>query len=528
MSLLKVENLSVSINSQIILDNISLDVEKGEITAITGESGSGKSMTAFAVMQLLPNGSFQNGKILLSGLNLPYLTETELCKIRGSQIGMVFQEPMTALNPLKTIGNQVAETVKLHRSVTYFEALEVAKATLNRVELPPENFPLSLYPYQLSGGQRQRVVIAMAIASNPKLGRADEPTTALDVTTQAQILKLLQDLVDDLNMGMIMITHDLAVVNNMANYISIMHKGKIVEKGPAKKIFTEMKHPYTKMLFNASNHKVKLPKQNTNNPLLEVKNLSRDYVLPRTKFFSKPKIVRAVNNVSFTLNKGERLGLVGESGCGKSTLTRALLGLEEIQEGEIRVSGGVVSKNNETSFASKKNMQVVFQDPFGSFNPRHKVSKLISEPLFLDKKIMKKEDLNDLLINTLISVGLSADDRNKYIHEFSGGQRQRIAIARALIVKPEIIIFDEAVSALDVSVRAQILDLLAYLCKTLNLTYIFISHDLSVVRTITDKVMVMKNGEIIESGKTENILTNPKHNYTKKLIEAAPSLPSFC
>ena len=231
MSLLKIENLSVSINSQRILDNISLDVEKGEITAITGESGSGKSMTAFAVMQLLPNGSFQNGKILLSDLNLPSLTETELCKIRGSQIGMVFQEPMTALNPLKTIGNQVAETVRLHRSVTYFEALEIAKATLNRVELPPENFPLSLYPYQLSGGQRQRVVIAMAIASKPKLLIADEPTTALDVTTQAQILQLLKDLVDDLNMGMIMITHDLAVVNNMANNISIMHKGKIVEKG---------------------------------------------------------------------------------------------------------------------------------------------------------------------------------------------------------------------------------------------------------------------------------------------------------
>ena len=356
---------------------------------------------------------------------------------------------------------------------------------------------------------------------------ADEPTTALDVTTQSQILTLLKGLVTDLNMGMIMITHDLAVVHNMADKISVMYQGEIVEIGSTSTIFRTMKHPYTKMLFNASNHKVDLPKAITTEPLLEVSNLSRDYILPKTKIFEKPRIFRAVDKVSFTLHKGERLGLVGESGCGKSTLTRALLGLEEIQEGKIKISGQLVLKKDVDSFASKKRMQVVFQDPFGSFNPRHKVSRLISEPLYLEKKNITNDELKNLLETTLISVGLNRDDKEKYIHEFSGGQRQRIAIARALIVKPEIIIFDEAVSALDVSVRAQILDLIAELCRSLDLTYIFISHDLSVVRTITDKVMVMENGKIIEYGNTEKILTNPAHEYTVKLIEAAPSMPSF-
>lgn len=527
MSLLKLDNLNVNINGESILNDISLSVGEGEIVAITGESGSGKSMTALAIMQLLPNGSSQKGNILLKGKNICALSEIDLCKMRGNDIGMVFQEPMTALNPLQTIGKQVAETVKLHQGISNEKALEVAKSTLLQVELSPEKFPLSLYPHQLSGGQRQRVVIAMAIVSNPKLLIADEPTTALDVTTQAQILKLLKGLVDDLKMGLIMITHDLAVVHTMANSISVMHRGEIVEQGMTDKIFREMKHPYTRMLFNASKHQVKLPEKQLSEPLLDVANLTRDYVLPRTTLFSKPKIFRAVNNVSFSLKKGERLGLVGESGCGKSTLTRALLGLEEIQSGEIRVSGKTVSKNDKNSLASTQKMQVVFQDPFGSFNPRHKVSRLISEPLFSNRQLIDKKNLSKLLTDTLVSVGLDGDDKDKYIHEFSGGQRQRIAIARALIVKPELIIFDEAVSALDVSVRAQILDLLANLCRDLNLTYIFISHDLTVVRSITERVIIMKNGEIIESGATETVLTNPSHDYTKNLIQAAPSLPTF-
>ena len=527
MTLLKLNSINLDINGKSILKDISLEVRKGEIVAITGESGSGKSMTALSVMQLLPIGSVQHGSIFLEDTNLMSLTESELCRIRGNEIGMIFQEPMTALNPLKTIGSQIAETVKLHKAASHSDTIEIVKSTMRRVEMPAEKFPLNLYPHQLSGGQRQRVVIAMAIISRPKLLIADEPTTALDVTTQSQILALLKRLVADFDMGMIMITHDLAVVNNMAHKISVMHKGEIVEKGLTSAIFRNMKHPYTKMLFNASSHKVALPTAVTKDPLLEVSNLSRDYILPKTKIFDSPKIFRAVDRVSFTLHKGERLGLVGESGCGKSTLTRAILGLEEIQEGEIKISGQPVLANSFDSFASKKRMQVVFQDPFGSFNPRHRVSRLISEPLYLDKSHIKADKLENLLDTTLVSVGLKPDDKDKYIHEFSGGQRQRIAIARALIVKPEIIIFDEAVSALDVSVRAQILDLLADLCKSLNLTYIFISHDLSVVRTITDKVMVMENGKIIEYGNTEKILTNPTHEYTVKLIEAAPSMPSF-
>ena len=527
MTLLKLNSINLDINGKSILKDISLEVRKGEILAITGESGSGKSMTALSVMQLLPIGSVQSGSIFLEDTNLISLTESELCRIRGNEIGMIFQEPMTALNPLKTIGDQIAETVKLHKAASNRDTIEIVKSTMRRVEMPPEKFPLYLYPHQLSGGQRQRVVIAMAIISKPKLLIADEPTTALDVTTQSQILTLLKGLVTDLNMGMIMITHDLAVVHNMADKISVMNQGEIVEIGSTSTIFRTMKHPYTKMLFNASNHKVDLPKAITTEPLLEVSNLSRDYILPKTKIFEKPRIFRAVDKVSFTLHKGERLGLVGESGCGKSTLTRALLGLEEIQEGKIKISGQLVLKKDVDSFASKKRMQVVFQDPFGSFNPRHKVSRLISEPLYLEKRNITNDELNNLLETTLISVGLNRDDKEKYIHEFSGGQRQRIAIARALIVKPEIIIFDEAVSALDVSVRAQILDLIAELCRSLDLTYIFISHDLSVVRTITDKVMVMENGKIIEYGNTEKILTSPAHEYTVKLIEAAPSMPSF-
>ncbi|MGC1494866.1 MAG: dipeptide ABC transporter ATP-binding protein [Sulfitobacter sp.] len=528
MNLLEIKNLSLSIHGLNILNDITLSVGEGEIVAITGESGSGKSMTALAVMQLLPKGITSTGKIVLGDHDLTGLSESALCKIRGNDIGMVFQEPMTALNPVHTIGQQVTETIRIHdRSASRQEAKDRAVETLTRVGLPQDQFPLSRFPHELSGGQRQRVVIAMAIALRPRLLIADEPTTALDVTTQGQILDLLKKLAQEDGMGLLMITHDLAVVADMADRIVVMRAGEIVEQGDTHRLLKDMQHPYTRMLFAASSHHVTLPTTDAQRPLLEVNNVIRDYPMPRTKLFGAPTFFRAVNNVSFTIRRGERLGLVGESGCGKSTLTRALLGLEQIQSGRITVDGQPVFTDKKPNLAVRRKLQVVFQDPFGSFNPRHRVERLITEPFHLLPDPPKGSARTRAIDEALIAVGLTPKDASKYIHEFSGGQRQRIAIARALIIRPELILFDEAVSALDVSVRAQILDLLADLCVSYNLTYLFISHDLSVVRTITDRVLVMKSGEIVEQGETSSVFENPQHPYTQALISAAPVLPDF-
>ncbi|MBE1285180.1 MAG: dipeptide ABC transporter ATP-binding protein [Rhodobacteraceae bacterium] len=525
MSLLKIDTLSLSIAETPVLRDVSLSVEPGEIVALTGESGSGKSMTALALMQLLPDRSQTSGMIELDGVSILDQSEAQMCSIRGKSIGMVFQEPMTALNPVKTIGDQVMETVLIHQEMAPAQAKTHARNLLNHVGLPEDRFPLSRYPHELSGGQRQRVVIAMAIALRPKLLIADEPTTALDVTTQAQILRLLKSLVQEFDMGLVMITHDLAVVAEMADRIVVMRQGEVVETGPTKHLLANMQHPYTRMLFDASRHQVDLPPVPPPEPLLEVRNVVRDYRLPRTRLFHHPGHHRAVDNVSFTLQRGERLGLVGESGCGKSTLTRAILGLEEVQGGEILLNGSPVYSGTKPDLSVRRKMQVVFQDPFGSFNPRHRVDRLITEPFHLLETKPTGSERSDRIAEMLTAVGLSPDDATKYIHQFSGGQRQRIAIARALIIRPELILFDEAVSALDVSVRAQILDLLADLCQAYDLTYLFISHDLSVVRSVTDRVLVMKGGQIVEQGETETVFSNPSHSYTKSLIAAAPVLP---
>ncbi|KQI73752.1 microcin ABC transporter ATP-binding protein [Loktanella sp. 5RATIMAR09] len=524
MSLLAIKDLSLSIGNTRILHKVGLDIQAGEIVAITGESGSGKSMTAMAVMGLLPRGSVAKGEIMLNGTDILQTTESDLCTMRGNMMGIVFQEPMTALNPVQTIGAQVAETILIHEKTTKANAHKRAAAMLERVGL---SVPPSRYPHELSGGQRQRVVIAMAIALRPKLLIADEPTTALDVTTQARILDLLRDLVREFDMGLLLITHDLAVVADVADKIAVMQNGCVVESGATKHLFAHMQHPYTKALFAASAHTVSLPETPASSPILQVRNVARDYPISRKAFLGPRPKFRALHDISFQINAGERVGLVGESGCGKSTLTRAILGLEDVQEGQITLDGDPVFSDKRPNLAVRRKMQVVFQDPFSSFNPRHRVDRLITEPFHLLPSPPTGQARANAIAKALTDVGLSPADAGKYIHEFSGGQRQRIAIARALIIAPELIIFDEAVSALDVSVRAQVLDLIADLCRKRPLAYLFISHDLSVVRTVTDRVMVMQAGKIVEQGETETVFTQPQHPYTQTLIAAAPKLPDL-
>jgi len=526
MSLLAVRDLSVTIGATPILAGVAFDIAEGGVFGLVGESGSGKSMTALALMGLLPEGARAAGTAEVMGRNLLTLSERALTGLRGNEIGMIFQEPMTALNPMKTIGDQVAETLLIHRAAGHEGAREAARGTLARVGLPEDRFPLSLYPHELSGGQRQRVAIAMAIALRPRLLIADEPTTALDVTTQAQILDLLSGLARDEGMALLLITHDLAVVAGRTDHVAVMQGGRIVEQGATGEVFRTRAHDYTRRLFAAAGHRPArrawAGSQERQGALLSVDGAVREYTLPRPRAFAAHPRLRAVDGVSLTIRPGESLGLVGESGCGKSTLSRAILGLDPLQGGEIRLGGQAVTAGHTMPRALRARMQVVFQDPYGSFDPRHRVERLVAEPFHLTGR---PGDARARVAAALEEVGLSAADMGKYIHEFSGGQRQRIAIARALIIRPDLIVLDEAVSALDLRVRAQVLDLLARLQESHRLSYLFISHDLSVVRSVTDRVLVMRKGRIVEEGATEEVFARPRHPYTRALIAATPRIP---
>ncbi|WP_347137855.1 dipeptide ABC transporter ATP-binding protein [Paracoccus sp. SSK6] len=513
--MIRLEGLSVAIGGKPVLEDVSLDLAPGTITGLVGESGSGKSMTALAIMGLLPNRARAAGQVLLDGRNLLALPEREMCRIRGRRIGMIFQEPMTALNPLMTIGDQVAEVLRLHYGMDRRSALVRARERLDRVGLPAPRFPLTLYPHELSGGQRQRVAIALAIVLRPDLLIADEPTTALDVTTQARILDLLRGLVRDEGMALLLITHDLAVVAGMADSVAVMQAGRIVESGPTEAVFRQRGHPYTRQLFAASSHAPTRVPRPAPEPLVQVTEATRDYRL-------KGGTLRALDRVSLTIGRGESVGLVGESGCGKSTLARAILGLDSLQAGHIRLDGQDVAAGRRMPRGLRARMQVVFQDPFGSFDPRWRVDRLLAEPFHLTGR---PPGWRDRVAAALAEVGLQPGDARKFIHEFSGGQRQRLAIARALIIRPALIVLDEAVSALDVRVRAQVLDLLARLQADHGLSYLFISHDLSVVRGITDRVLVMQAGRIVEEGPPEQVIGAPRHDHTRSLVAAMPVIP---
>ena len=517
MALLEAANLSVSIGETPIVRDVSLHVGPGEILALVGESGCGKSTTILAMLDLLPPGAGVTGAVHLSGTPLPLGDDLAMCRIRGKEIGFVSQEPMTALNPLMTIGDQVSEALRQHDRVGRAEGRNRAAAMLERVAMPTSRFPLSRYPHELSGGQRQRVAIAMALAASPKVLLADEPTTALDVTTQAQILDLLKGLVTEHNMGLILVTHDLGVVAEVADRVAIMHSGTIVEEGETLGIFKSMKHPYSRKLMDATRH---VPKRRSvpatpRPPVLEATNIVRQY---------RGTNHVAVNGVSLELSQGEVLGIVGESGSGKSTLLRTILALEEPQEGSVFLHGQPFSPRAPARNIrhSRRRIQAVFQDPYGSFDPRWRVERLVAEPVALENSAMSAKELRERVEAVLERVGLAAKDADRFPHEFSGGQRQRIAIARAIIVEPSIIVLDEAVSALDVSVRAQILDLLANLSDDRGMSYIFVTHDLSVVQAIADRVLVMRGGEIVEQGETRQLFQAPAHAYTRELIAATP------
>jgi len=524
--LLEIADLSVTIGATRIIKNLSLQVRAGEILGLVGASGSGKSMTALAVMQLLPQSAAMTGTVRLRGETLTGKTDAQMQPIRGRDVGMVFQEPMTALNPLMRIGDQVAETLRLHSAVSALAAREAAREALDLAGLTGEQGALDRFPYELSGGQRQRVAIAMAMVMSPPLLIADEPTTALDVITQAQVLRLLQELVRARNMGLVLVTHDLAVMAQLADRVAVMHQGEIVEQGATTELVLRPRHPYTAALLAAAALKPKRVARQVSSPeVLQACGIIREYPRQRRSLWRAAAPLRAVDGVSLLVHAGETVGLVGESGSGKSSLLKVILALDRSQAGQVRLLGEEFSNAAGNLHRLRRAIQVVFQDPYGSFDPKWTVERLIAEPFFLLNAPPLAAERRRKVAIVLEQVGLAATDAQRLPHEFSGGERQRIAIARALITEPAVIAFDEAVSALDVLLREQILELLAQLAERLNVAYLFVSHDLQVIRAIADRVYVMQRGRIVEEGPTESVFASPRHAYTQALIAATPKLP---
>ncbi|WP_175688978.1 ABC transporter ATP-binding protein [Burkholderia anthina] len=524
--LLSLEHLHVRFDDTVAVDDVTLAIGRGERVALVGESGSGKSVTALSILRLLRDADV-SGTIRFAGQDLAGKSERQMRGLRGSDIAMIFQEPMTALNPLYTIGAQIGETIVLHDGVTAREARKRAIALLARTGLTEPEKRVDSYPHQLSGGQRQRAMIAMALACRPRLLLADEPTTALDVTIRAQIVDLLLELqreeAEQRGMAILLITHDLNLVRHFAERVAVMEHGKLVESGPVERIFAEPEHPHTRRLLNSRPQRAVAPVMPIAPVVLDARHVSVQFARKRPGFagWFGTTPVTAVSDVSVAVRQGETLGIVGESGSGKSTLAMALLGLQKTAHGEIEFQGRALSSyRGREQTALRSNMQVVFQDPFSSLSPRHTIERIVGEGLELHRPELTPDARRAKSVAVLREVGLDRTVLHRYPHEFSGGQRQRIAIARALVLEPRILILDEPTSALDVSIQQQVLKLLANLQQKYNLGYVFISHDLEVIGAMAHRVAVMQGGAVVESGDVADIFTKPSHPYTQKLLKA--------
>ncbi|TDG15465.1 ABC transporter ATP-binding protein [Seongchinamella unica] len=523
MALLEVNNLQVSFVTRMgtnrAVDGISFSVETGKITAIIGESGSGKSVACYSMLGLIPQppGRIDGGEALFEGRDLLQMSEAQLREIRGRDVAMIFQDPMTCLNPYMTIGKQLMEPLLYHKHVSKEQAKNRALELLEEVGIRDPESTFENFPHQFSGGMRQRVMIAMALINEPKLLIADEPTTALDVTIQAQILKLIADLQTKRDIGVIFISHDLAVVADIADQIIVMQQGKVVEGGDSQHIFHNAEHPYTRKLLAAIPAGSKTPMAGETRPLIQVRELCTWFEQGRHK-----EPVKAVNDVSFDINRGEVLGLVGESGSGKSTIGRSILRLVHVTSGSVTFDGTDVTRlegGDLKNFRSR--MQMIFQDPFASLNPRMTVFDTLAEPLLLHG-IENRKTVASGVLKLMDDVGLARNFVRKYPHEFSGGQRQRIAIGRALATHPEFVVADEPVSALDVTIQAQILDLMQGLSREYGLTMLFVSHDLAVVRHLADRILVLYKGEVVEQGTGDDLFERPQQEYTRQLLQSIP------
>ena len=522
--LLQIEHLTVRFGSSTVVDDVSFAIRTGEKFALVGESGSGKSITALSVLRLV-DAATSSGVIRFDGEDLMHKTERQMRGLRGASIGMIFQEPMTALNPLYTVGNQIGEVLELHEALRPNAARARAIELLARTGIPEPERRIDAYPHELSGGQRQRAMIAMALACKPRLLICDEPTTALDVTIQAQILALLDELQAEMGMALLFITHDLNLVSRFTDRVGVMERGKLVEIGDTAEVFTRPQHAYTQRLLATRPQRIVLPLAANAAVLVEARAADVSFEIP-TGWFSKRQF-RAVKQATLQLHRGETLGIVGESGSGKTTLGMALLALQPLAAGEVLLDGvRLDNASRHTLRAMRRRMQVVLQDPFASLSPRMTVGQIVGEGLALHQPELSKAQREDKVLAMLDEVGLSerhgvANVLQRYPHEFSGGQRQRIAIARAVVLAPEILVLDEPTSALDVSVQQQVLALLAELQQRHGLSYIFISHDLAVIRSMAHRVMVMKNGDVVEEGETLALFAAPQQSYTRELLAAA-------